>query len=171
MEKFQEARDKALKHLKVAEHMVAVTYPTVQDTKLLVGVMDSLFLALTNAIGALLWYDRLFFKRVLPFHDNFDSKFNMFKEKCVSSYKIDRDIVNIMQEIKEIIVLHRKSPIEFRKKDRFIICAEDYSIKAVTLDQIKSYIKKTKEFVNQINEIVSKDERIFRGSEGRIEAR
>lgn len=170
MERFQEAREKAIRHLKAADHMLHVTYPLIQDTKLLLGVLDNIFLCLTNTMAAFLWHDYLF-KRVPLFHENFESKFMMFRTRCVPHYKIDRGIVHMIQEIKDIIILHRQSPVEFRKKDRFIICSEDYAITAVTVNQIKDYLKKTKGLVFLMDEVVHQHERIFRGSEGRIEAR
>jgi hypothetical protein len=161
MERFQEARNKAIRHLKTADHMLGVTYPLVQDTKLLVGVMDSIFLSLTNAMSAIVWYDRLF-KRIPPFQDTFESKFAMFQAKSARKYNIENEVIQTIQDIKEIIIMHRKSPVEFRRKDRYIICGDDYSMKAITADQIKEYIKKTKDFVRQMDIITSKNERIFR---------
>ena len=161
MEKFQELRELSKKKLKIADHMLTMTYPFVQDPKLLIAVIENLFLALTNAMGSLLYYERLF-KKIPPFQDSFASKFNMFKAKCVTKYNIDTDYIMMIQELKEIIIEHRKSPVEFSKKDRFIICSEDYKMKIISLDQLKDYIKKTKLFIQQTNNIVSKNESIFR---------
>lgn len=169
MERFQEARDKALKHLKAADHMLNVTYPLIQDSKLLLGVVESIFLCATNAMGAILWYDRLF-KNVPPFYDTFESKFNMFRSRCVQTYHINKGVIDMIQEVKDIIVQHKQSQVEFRKKDRFIICAEDYTMTAVTDYKIKDYLKKAKELVAAMTIIIGEHERIFRGSKGRTEA-
>lgn len=168
MERFQEVREKALKNLKVADHLLNVTYPLIQDTKLLLGVMDHIFLSLTNTMSALLWYKRLF-KEVPPFYDNFESKFNIF-QAYASKHNIAGKYTKMMREIKEIIMLHRQSKIEFRKKDRFIVCGDDYSVTAVTASQLKDYLKTAKEFFVLIDGIIG-NERIFRGSKRRIEAR
>jgi len=160
MEKFQELREKAKQRLKIADHMLIMTYPLVKDAKLLLAVTENLFLSFTNAMSALLYYERIF-KRVPPFTDNFEAKFKLFKEKCMDRYKINPEILKTMREIKEIIYEHKKSPVEFVRKDRFVICSENYRMKTITIEQLKKYISKAKEFVSQIERILSKGERIF----------
>lgn len=161
MEEFQQFREVAKKKISLADHMLTMTYPLVNDTKLLLVVLENVFLAMTNAMGSVLYYERLF-KRVPPFTDNFENKFHLFKEKCVNRYKISPDYITLLREIKEIIVQHRKSPVEFIRKDRFVICSENYKIKTISVDQIKEYIAKAKSFIQLTNFIVSKNERIFR---------
>ena len=161
MEKFQESKEAAKKRLQIADHMLTMTYPFVQDPKLLITVIENLFLALSNAMSSVLHYERLF-KRIPPFQDTFASKFTLFKSKCVPKYNIDPEYIQLLQDLKEIIIEHRKSPVEFSKKDRFVICSEDYKLKTVSLAELKEYTKKTKLFIQQTNNIVSKNESIFR---------
>ena len=160
MEKFQELRDIAKKKLHLADHILTQTYPLIQDNKLLLAVVENIFLALTNAMGSILYYERLF-KKIPPFHDNFDSKFNMFRSRVVDSYNIDKEHVRFIQDIKDIIVAHKKSPVEFTKKDKFVICSDDYNIKTITLEQMKGYVSKAKSFIQKTDSIVSKNEEIF----------
>jgi len=161
MEKFQEHRDKAKKNLKIADHMLTVTFPLVKDSKLLLAVIENLFLSYTNAIASILYYERLF-KRIPPFQNNFKSKFNMFKEKIIRKHNIDKDYLKEIEDIRDIILEHKKSPVEFRKKDRFVICSESYRIKSVKVDDIKAYLNKAKVFIQVMDNIVKKDEGLFR---------
>ncbi len=160
MEKFQALREEALKNLKNADHLLSVTYPLIGDSKILLNVADNIFLALTNAMGAILHHDRLF-KYIPPFNDNFEGKFMAFKDKCSKRNKIDQSYIKLIEEVKEIVVLHKKSPVEFRRKDRFIICTSNYRIKAITMNMLKDYLKKTKEFISIMQLITRKNERIF----------
>ena len=161
MERFQEYRDNARQKLKVADHMLTMTYPLVKDTRLLLAVMENLFLALTNSMASVLYYERLF-KRVPPFHDNFESKFNMFREKVVPRYEINAEYVTMLNDIKDIIIQHKKSPVEFARKDMFVIASDSYKLKTISVEQIKKYIAKSKQFLEEMEKIVSKDEQIFR---------
>ena len=43
MESYEIARDKAKRHVKIADHMLTQTYPLIQDPKLLIAVMDNIF--------------------------------------------------------------------------------------------------------------------------------
>ena len=42
MEKFQEAREKALRNLQIADHMVSTTYPLLKDNRLLLTATENL---------------------------------------------------------------------------------------------------------------------------------
>lgn len=160
MEKFQECREKAKRSLHIADHMLTQTYPLVQDPKLLLAVLENVFLAMTNAMGSLLYYERLF-KRVPPFHDTFESKFNLFKMKSAIRYNIDPSYLILMQDVKDIIVEHRRSPIEFSRKDKFIICSPTYNLKTVSISHIKNYIDKTKLFIKITDNIIEKGDQLF----------
>ncbi|MBS3098364.1 hypothetical protein J4209_06235 [Candidatus Woesearchaeota archaeon] len=161
MEKFQELRDVAKKKIYLADYMLTQTYPLIQDTRLLLAVLENIFLALTNAMGSVLYYERLF-KRIPPFHDNFDSKFNMFRANVVDKYKVKGEHINLIQHIKDVIVEHKKSPVEFTRKDMFVICSDDYRMKTVSVEDIKKYVIRAKSFIEETSNIVSKNEGIFR---------
>lgn len=158
MEKVKEASDKAIRNIKIADHMLTQTYPHVRDPKLLLVVLENVFLSLTNSMAALLYYER-HFKRIPPFQNTFDSKFNMFKFNVANKYEIKRDYISMISGIKNILVAHKKSPMEFSRKESFVICADNYDMKALSVEQMKGYISKTKSFLEEVNGVISKDER------------
>jgi len=160
MEKYEELREIARKKIQIADHMLTMTYPMVKDPKLLLAVMENIFLALTNSIGSLLHYERNY-KRVPPFQDTFVSKFNIFKQKCVRRCSIDEELVLMVQEIKGIIMQHKKSPVEFTRNDSFVICSDDYKMKTISLEKMKGYIIKSKSFIQNINNIINQNKEVF----------
>ncbi len=153
MEKFQEAREKAIKNIKIADHMLAVTYPLIKDAKLLLTVMDNIFLALANSIAAVLYYEALY-KRIPNFEDKFDSKFNLFKTN-IDKLKIDRKFVPFIQDVKNIITEHKKSAVEFRKGDRLVICSDNYSLQVLSEAQVGAYLERAKEFIEVMDRAVN----------------
>ncbi|MBR9690282.1 hypothetical protein GOV08_01220 [Candidatus Woesearchaeota archaeon] len=161
MEKFQIAREESKKYVKIADHMLTITYPLVNDPKLLLAIMENLFLSMSKAMGALLYYERMF-KKIPPFHDTFESKFNLFKHKVARMHNINPVIVNMIEDIKNAIVEHKNSPVEFVRKDVFVICSENYRMRTLTVKEMKDYVSKAKVFIAQISNIVSQNERIFR---------
>jgi hypothetical protein len=161
MEEFQLARQKAHEKFKIADHILTQTYPLVKDPKLLIAVMENLFLSLTNAIGAVLYYERTF-KRIPPFVDNFENKFELFKTKCVARHGLNKEYVELISAVKDAVIAHRKSPVEFARKENFVICNDNYKLKTISFEQIRKYIDLTQTFLKETNAIVSKDERIFR---------
>ncbi len=156
MEKYEELRDIARERIKIADHMLTMTYPMVRDPKLLLAVMENIFLALTNSIGSLLYYERIY-KRVPPFQETFVSKFNVFKQKCAKRFNIDQELLLMIGEIKDIILQHKKSPVEFTRNDSFVICSDDYRMKTISLGKMRAYISKSKLFMQNINNIINKN--------------
>ncbi|MBU0615001.1 MAG: hypothetical protein KJ601_02820 [Nanoarchaeota archaeon] len=156
MEHYDGLRDVAKKKLQIADHMLTMTYPFVKDPKILLAVMDNVFLAMVNGVASILSYERTY-KRIPPFQDTFVSKFNMFKQKCAPKYNIDRSYLDTIQEIKELIHEHKKSPMEFSRKDSFVICTNDYDLKTITLDTLKEYISKAKSFIDITSRIVENE--------------
>lgn len=156
MEQYEEAIQKSKKNIAVADHMTFVTYILLKDPKLLVLIMDNVFLALTYSMSALLYYER-FYKSIPPFNDTFEPKFMLFKER-IRNYSIGKDYADLIREVKDVVVSHKKSPIEFIRKDRFVICSDNYRMKTISLDDIKKYVTKTKLFIQLVDNILKKKE-------------
>ncbi len=162
MEKFQEALLKANQKLKIADHMVFMTYPLVKDNKLLLAIIDNIFLSLSSAMSAVLYYERTF-KRIPPYNEeNFESKFIAFKERCAKRLGFDDKHISLISNIRAIIMDHKKSPVEFSRNDKFVICSSTYRMRTITIDQIKRHVAETRSFIKKAEEIVNKNDRIFR---------
>lgn len=160
MEKFQELSDLAKKKLQLADHILTMTYPLVKDTRLLLAVVENIFLSLNYAMSSVLYHEMMF-KRVPPFPDNFAAKFNLFKDICVDKYKIDHGHVKLMQDLKEIVISHKKSPVEFQRKDNFVICDGSYRIKTISTSELKDSIAKAKSFILNTTTIVGMNGKMF----------
>ena len=156
MEKFQELRELSKKKVAIADHILTQTYPLIKDAKLLLAVIENIFLALSYSMSSLLHHER-YIKRIPVFSDNFTSKFNLFITKCVPMYNFKKDYILLIQNIKEILVAHKKSPVEFLRKDRFVICGDNYNLTTISYEQTKNYLSLTKLFVNQIDNIISRE--------------
>ena len=160
MEEFQVLRDKALQKIKVADHMLFMTYPLVKDPKLLLAIIENIFASLDYGMSSLLYHERLF-KKIPPFHDSFTSRFEIFKSRMIPQHDLSPRYSQLINDVRSIISEHKKSPVEFARKDKFVICSPTYSLKTVDINLVKKYIFETKIFVESINKIVSKNERIF----------
>ena len=85
----------------------------------------------------------------------------MFKEKCAQKYNFSREQIIFIQDIKDIIIQHKKSPVEFTRKDSFVICSDNYNMEIISIDKIKGYLSKAKLFIHEIDNIVSSNEELF----------
>ncbi|MBN2567053.1 hypothetical protein JXB02_03150 [Candidatus Woesearchaeota archaeon] len=160
MERFQVEREKAKKAVKLADHMLTVTYPIVRDPKLLVSILSNIMTALEAAVSAILYYERTF-KRIPPFPDEFEAKFDLFKARCTRRYSINIEYIALIADVRSLLKRHKASPIEFSRKETFVICSDTYSMATMSHDQLKRYIAKTKLFIEDMIAMVSKNERLF----------
>ena len=146
------ARDKAVKNIQYADHLLTQTYPAVKDPKLLLAVLENMFLALTSSMAAILHYER-YNGTIPPFQDTFDSKFNMLKLKVAANHKITNEELNLILEVKNLVSAHKQSPVEFAKKDAFVICSDKYNLKTIYFDQMKKFLLQSKELIHKMNQI------------------
>ncbi len=161
MEKFMECRDRARNNIRIADHMLTMTYPLVQDPKLLLAVLENIFLSLTNAMASVLYYERVF-KRVPPFHDTFESKFSLFKAKIVPRNNIDLGHVRFIAEIKELVQERKEASVEFSRKGKFYIASDSYKMKSLGPNDLKKYLQKAKTVTHELLQMVSKNDAMFR---------
>ncbi|PIZ51571.1 hypothetical protein COY27_03290 [Candidatus Woesearchaeota archaeon CG_4_10_14_0_2_um_filter_33_13] len=149
------ARDKASQKYEGARHLLQVTLPMVNDPKLLLGVIGNMSASLEYSMDAILIYERLL--RLIPnYNSDFESRFNLFRYKSVRRNKIPAEIVHVMSELRYILEMHKKSPIEFQRGNRFVICDKDYAMKIVSLNEIKKQLEHTKIMLDLTTTLTSK---------------
>lgn len=158
MEQHLFLRDKAVEKINVADHMLFMTYPVVKDPKLLLAVVENVFASLDYGVGAILHHQRRNHK-IPNFQETFSSRFALFQRSAVPMLSLSPNYVKLISDVRTLLSAHRKSPITFVKKDKFIICSPKYEIRSLDVGLVKKYIFETKIFVSQMNKIVSKDER------------
>lgn len=150
----------AVSKIKLAEHMLTQTYPLIKDPKLLLAVVKDVFSALDSSISSLLNLEAKY-KKIPLFEDTFEGKYNAFRYYVIDRYNINREFLLLIEDVHAIIIAHKKSPVEFARKGKFVICATNYSIQEITPDKLKRYINQTKEFISIINNVVNKYGRII----------
>jgi len=143
-----------------ADHLTYVTFPVVNEIKLLATITENLHTALVHGMNAILMYDRMY-KRIPPLNSDFNSRFEVFKTKCVPRYNIDRSVVLLLQDLREIIEKRKESPMEFQRKDKFVICSHDYRMKTLSLSKVKEYLNQSKPFFSRLDTIFNKNGRRF----------
>ena len=153
-----EKKLQAAKHVSVADHMLTQTYPFVQDPKLLLAVVDNLYSAIRLSMETVLEYERKY-KRVPPYAGTFNSMVSVLKDNCSRRYSLKDDHFELIQQISEIMEQHKKSAIEFSRKDTFVICSDNYRLKTINLEALRKFISQTKLFVHTLMEGVERDRR------------
>lgn len=149
MDGVAESYQKAVRHLRTADHLLTQTYPFVQDPKLLLTVVENIFLAMSNAMAAALQRE-LGEKRITPFGDTFEEKLNAVKLHIARPYGLKGEDLTMASEIKSVLLAHRKSPMEFVRKDTFVICGDGYQLQTLSVPQVKHYHTRAKVFIEEI---------------------
>lgn len=153
MDKCVQSIQKAQQYLQTSDHILTTTYPIVQEPKVLVASLENIFLSVTNVLGAILYYERLK-KRIPPFHNNFESKFNMFQLRIKELHPYTDSDVTFIDELYNLIVFHQNSSVEFSKKSQFVMCSDSYNIQKLNPELIKSFIQKAKLFFEKTTKII-----------------
>ncbi len=162
MEKFKSLVLEANKNLKLADHMLHVTYPLVKDNKLLVHILENIDKSMKSSIDAFIRYDQVY-KRVRSNPSSFVEKVELFSKICSRRYPFTQSDFEFIEEVDDLIKKHKESPMEFVKGDKFVICSDNYNTKILTLERVKHMISKAKPFIFRLNNILS-NERILRES-------
>lgn len=159
MERFQEYREKAMKHLQIADHMLTITYPLVNDPKLLMTVLDNVYKAMLFSMNSLLNYERMF-KRINAFGDSTEEQIRIFNHVS-QKHRLDVKYLRTLTELKDIMREHKNSPMEFARKDKLIIYTAKQDLKTINQTSIKKYIGLGKQFLAAVTKVTSHNERIF----------
>ncbi|MEK6840297.1 MAG: hypothetical protein AABX72_05115 [Nanoarchaeota archaeon] len=152
MEKFTTYVGEANKAFKTADHLIYVTYPVLQDNKLMATALEHLYVALSSGMAALLYYDAAY-KRISIFPHEFATQFKLFKESTAKRYGINEDMCLVISDVAELVHNRRDSPIEFSRRDKYVIASETYKLRTITLEKMKRFLLLSKTFMERVNKV------------------
>lgn len=147
-------RAQAENKLKIADHLLSTTFAIVKDPKLLVSVIDALYQAMDISINAILEFEKSFKK--LDYSEN--GKLELFRRKIITKYGLDPKMVDFYLELKVTLESHRKSGVEFIKKEKFVISDNDYNLKTLTYEDVKKKHTMARSYVDHIFNIMKRYE-------------
>ncbi len=147
MQKFIENLAEADKIIRTADHMAYVTFPLVNDKKILLKLLLELKTAIGKVINAILQYEYLF-KRV-TLYGNAKSNFNSFENKCAVRYDITREEIKLVVELFDIVEKHKVSAMEFVKDDMLVILSESLKPKTLGIEEIKEFLALSKNLLRK----------------------
>lgn len=148
MEEFEKNLREAVRHLQIADHMTYVTFPLINEKRLLLKIFDEIYFVIINCVNSILNYEYLF-KRI-KIYDNNDYNLDTFV-KIGKNYDLSNEQI---KEIKNIILInrkHRQSSIEFVKKDKVVILSDNLNTQILDINNIKKYLLLAKELLMKVN--------------------
>ena len=137
-EKYIEYLDLAGKSLRTADHMAYVTYPLLREKRILLEILNNVYSSLLNVINSVLQYDYMY-KRINLYQEA-STNMQTFREKCAFRYSINREELQQIGEIIELVEKHKSAHMEFMRKDKLVIMGENMHPESLSLDKVRGFI-------------------------------
>lgn len=155
MEKVLETLKEAEEIIKKIDHLVYVSFPLLQDKKLLLNVIIEIKKAIKKCINIILQQE--YFYRRIKIYKKPETNFKIFKEKCAARYDITKQEVELIAGLFEISEMHQQSPLEFVKNNKIIILSEDLKCSSVNIEKIKQFLNLGKDILLKTKENIEKN--------------
>ena len=153
MEKYKELMREANIDLKTADHMIYVTYPLINDPKIIISIVDKLYKVLIKSVDAVLNYDYLY-KRISRVPEDLREKLEIFDDFSIKRYNFSREVLILIRDLKELLDFREGSKVEFVRRENYVVCSSGYNTKTINIRKVKDYVNQTKEFVLKINKLL-----------------
>jgi len=150
-EKFIENLDKASSILKTADHMLYMTYPLIKEKKILLKILNEIYIAILSVVNAILQYEYMY-KRIQLYKDSKEN-FNVFK-KCASRYNITEEQIGKITEIFNLTEKHKNSPFEFVRNDKIVIMSNALKTDTITIEKMKNYLLTGKDILRKAESLI-----------------
>jgi hypothetical protein len=151
-EKFIENLDKAASLLQTADHMLYMTYPLIKEKRLLLKILNEIYIVILSTINAILQYEYLY-KRI-TLYKNAKENFSVFKNKCAGRYSITPEQIEKILEIFNLAEKHKKSPFEFVRNNKIVIMTNALKTDTITIENMKEYIFTAKDLLRKAETII-----------------
>ena len=148
MYKFQQSLNQSIHHLQIADHMTYVTYPLINEKRLLLRIIEEISASITYCINA-----------ILEFEEKSKSKKldkNFILKKYSKNYNLNENQIQQIKEILEINNKHKESAMEFVKNEKLVILSNNLGTKIIDIQLIKSYLLTAKELLLKVNQRIER---------------
>lgn len=135
------------KSLRIADHLIYITYPLIKDSRLLKKIIEH-FYEITNLIIKSILQHESMYKRI-QISNNLSKDFEIFKEKCASRFNFSKEEIEIIKQLFILGEKHDKSSTEFIRKDKLVIMSNNLKTESIGLEELKKYLNALKIILNK----------------------
>ncbi len=137
-------------HIAVAQHLLTQTYPGIKDPKLLLAIVKHIRDGIDDGITKTLEKARKN-KEIPSYGTTFNGKLTTFKMHLARKLGVNPVDFMMIAELQELIIEHERSPVEFRRKNTFVIASNNYTLRTLNEQKVKTYLQRAKKFLKQIS--------------------
>lgn len=138
----------AINAIKIADHMLYVTYPVIKDKRLLLKSLEHVYEAVILTINAILQYDYIH-KRIQLYKNDAKLNFETFLNKCTKRYNLSSEEVTEIIELISLAENHKKSPLEFLRKEKIVIMSDALKTTIIDSERLKKYLGLSKKMIEK----------------------
>jgi len=146
--------DEAQKHLKTADHMIYVTFPIIREKRLLIKILEEIYNSTLKIVNAVLQYEYMM-KRIKLYNDD-KLNFEVFRQKCAQRYNIQPEQIENIRSILKLVEQHKQSPLEFARRDKFIIMSDTMHFETINIEKLKSFLFTVKDIAMKVGASINK---------------
>jgi len=139
--------ERALSELKLADHMIFVTLPLLNDRMIFLNAVTHVYNGIKMVIDEFLQKEYRY-KRLESIPPD-DDKITAFLKNYINRLKLNA-YVEAINRIDAFIRVKAKSSVRLRKDDKFVLITPDYETVSISESEIKGYIKKVVGFINNM---------------------
>lgn len=142
------------KSLRIADHMVYITYPLIKDPHLLKNILEQLHSIANKLVEFILDYEikqKKIKSKSLSLEENFSILLN-----CSSNFRISKEEFENLKELIEIGFKQKNSITEFTRKERLVFMFNS-KIQSISLEQLKKYLTNLKTIIKKTKEKMQHD--------------
>ena len=115
--------------LKNAEHILNKTYKITKNERLLLSVVLRIYDSMIYLSEQIILD--------LGLVDEIQDKIEFLKTTEIVK---ENEIQSFLDEIKNIVAGHEKSPVEFTRDNSFVICSDDYDMRKISVGDVETFI-------------------------------
>jgi len=130
------------KHIKEAEYLLNSTYSITKDQKVLLGILLKLHSALEFSLNAYL-------NQKIGSKNTFLSKLSLLREER-KNLNLSETEFEFLTLLRNLIQEHKDSPVEFARKDKFIIADNQFSLHTLSVENLNEYLQISKKIIAEL---------------------
>jgi hypothetical protein len=150
MEKIIRNLESATNLIKTSDHLVYLTFPLLQDKRILLKAVLRIKESVNFCINSILKYEYL--KSNIKLYKDPKKNFKIFKDFCAEKYQITNQEIKEIIELFELSSYQEKSVVDFMKNQRVILLSESMEKKEISLEKAKSFLHLAKNILKKTYE-------------------
>jgi len=141
----------ALEELRLADHMIYVTFPLLDDKRVFLNAVGHLGNAIKTVITEFMRLE-IDYKR-LSFMPPEDLVVNEFISRYAERLGL-ACFTDMMKAVTTFNNVRNRSSIKLKKNEKFIVISPEYSMVTLTVAEAKEYVRQAKEFISRMSVMI-----------------